>query len=219
MSSISSVSSSFSTSATSGSSRSNKRNGPKQFENDLQSFLTTQGVSASDQKSILTEIQDALKSQLSSGSRPDPAKLKDTVSGVLSNHGIDASGFISQLPDPLAGGPGGPGGLRGLRGLRGLGGPGGPRGNKKPGDADANQSFLDFLTKELDKELKKRNAASSSNATDATNASTATNPTNATPAAASSTTSNQFNFGSGSNSPYSSLSQLLGSLSTFNAVA
>jgi hypothetical protein len=76
------------------------------LQRDLTDFLTTQGVSAADQKSILSEIKGAIQESIGSGGRPDPKAIQAKVNDVLEQHGIKGSDFAKQFP-PLAGPKGG----------------------------------------------------------------------------------------------------------------
>jgi|GEM_PF-3009650 hypothetical protein len=75
-------------------------NPAQRLEKDLTAFLNDQGVSAEDQKSILSEIKEGLSSAASSGGRPDPSKFQEIVQKVLDDHGLKGSDFIDSLPTP-----------------------------------------------------------------------------------------------------------------------
>lgn len=233
MSSISSVSGSYG--VHSGSTERSRGRGRNGLEQDLQQFLSDQGVDSTSQQKILTEIQQSLKTSAADGNRPSQSTLKETIQSVLQNNGIDGTSFVNQIPDaPPPGGPRGPGGPQGA------GGPP-PKRDSDSDDAQSNDLFLKFLLKQLDELQKSSSSSSSSTSSNAVSASQSATGTDATStdlisilnesSSSSSTSSSGTNsdlsqlqqrlsqlLGDG-NSPYSSWAQLLGSLSTFDAQA
>ncbi|QDT03987.1 hypothetical protein K227x_23730 [Rubripirellula lacrimiformis] len=105
----------------------------QRLDQSLTAFLSEEGVSSEDQAKIKTELSDAVAALQSSGSLVAPTQVKDALSQILTENGIDSDSFISQLGTPAAsgskqqggesqsGGPGGPGGPGG--GPRRAGGP------------------------------------------------------------------------------------------------
>lgn len=233
MSSISSVSGSYG--VHSGSTERSRGRGRNGLEQDLQQFLSDQGVDSTSQQKILTEIQQALKTSAADGNRPSQSTLKETIQSVLQNNGVDGTSFVNQIPDaPPPGGPRGPGGPQGA------GGPP-PKRDSDSDDAQSNDLFLKFLLKQLDELQKSSSSSSNSTSSNGVSASQSATGTDATStdlisilnesSSSSSTSSSGTNsdlsqlqqrlsqlLGDG-NSPYSSWAQLLGSLSTFDAQA
>ncbi|MFO1064025.1 MAG: hypothetical protein U0892_09195 [Pirellulales bacterium] len=238
MSSISSVSGSYG--VHSGSTERSRGRGRNGLEQDLQQFLSDQGVDSTSQQKILTEIQQSLKTSAADGNRPSQSTLKQTIQSVLQNNGVDGTSFVNQIPDAPPGGPRGPGGPHGAGGPQGAGGPP-PKRDSDSDDAQSNDLFLKFLLKQLDELQKSSSSSSSSTSSNAISASQSTAGTDATSTDLisilneSSSSSSASNSGTNSdlsqlqqrlsqllgdgNSPYSSWAQLLGSLSSFDAQA
>jgi hypothetical protein len=100
MTPINSVGNSLGTNAMS----SGRSAGPvKAFDKELTSYLQEQGLSDDQQASIKGELRQAIQSTLTSGSRPEPGKLKSTIQGVLDKHGVDGKAFIDKIPTPTSG--------------------------------------------------------------------------------------------------------------------
>ena len=105
MSSISPLGGSFGGPTNICGSQSSHHGGPaKKFDANLTSFLQSKGVSADEQKSIKSDLVDAIKSTLSSGTTPDPTSIQKTIEGVLDKHGVDGSEFVNNLPQPPSSG-------------------------------------------------------------------------------------------------------------------
>jgi hypothetical protein len=110
MKSINSIGSSFGF----GVSASGRSSGPaKAIEQEFSSYLQGQGLSDSQQASIKDELRHAIQSTLTSGSRPDPGKLKSTIQGVLDKHGVDGKAFTDKITSPRSS----------IEGLSNVGGP------------------------------------------------------------------------------------------------
>jgi len=83
----------------------------------LDESLSSAGVSQETRDAIQADLKAAFEDQMSSGSKPDPAAMKETISRVFEEYGLDAQDFMPQ------GGPRGIGGKGGMGGMmRGMGG-------------------------------------------------------------------------------------------------
>ncbi|MCM2369865.1 hypothetical protein [Aporhodopirellula aestuarii] len=144
MNPISSTSASAQTYVTSATSRGQASGGnpAERLEQSLTSYFDEQGVSSDEQTAIKSELSDAITSLKSSASTLSPTEVKESLSEILTNHGLDGEGFVSQLGTPQSGGDQGgqeasegrgPGGGKG-GGPRGAGGPP-PRGGARAGGA------------------------------------------------------------------------------------
>lgn len=71
----------------------------ERLEKSLTSFLTEQKVSSEDQTKIQTELKDAVAT-LANSTSLTPQKVKNALSEVLTEHGIDGDRFVSQLGTP-----------------------------------------------------------------------------------------------------------------------
>lgn len=189
MTSISSTQSTSGLSQAWGTGQSRGRGGPKQLEKDLQNFLQTQGVSEEGQKEILDEIKSAIESSLAGNARPDPVAVKDIVQGVLEKHGINGTSLLQNLQAPSSG----------------------PRGKEKSEDQNSDL-FLEFLTKEIDKQREKQKAEKSEN-----RVATPQEPPPEIPFDGEGLFGNSGD--PNRSSPYGSLAELVGSSSTFSVLA
>ncbi len=129
-----------------------QRMGPAQvaerMKEDLSEKLTSAGVSEDVRDAIQTDVRAAMETEVSSGSRPDPEAMKETINGIFAEYGLNAEEFMAKGPPPGGGGRGGPGGPGGPGGS---GGPGGAQGAKNS-KADALQELLESLQEESDDE-------------------------------------------------------------------
>ncbi|QDS96017.1 hypothetical protein FF011L_48210 [Roseimaritima multifibrata] len=87
--------------AASGSQRAGGGDPAERLEKSLTSFLTEQKVSTEDQTKIQTELKDAVAA-LANSTSLTPQKVKDALSEVLTEHGIDGDSFVSQLGTPAS---------------------------------------------------------------------------------------------------------------------
>jgi hypothetical protein len=78
-----------------------RQNNPRQqFEKKLDSFLEGQGLSAEQQTQLKQDLKQAVQADFRTGFQP--GQLKNTVQGVLDQHGLDGKSFVSQMPSPGA---------------------------------------------------------------------------------------------------------------------
>ena len=78
-----------------------RQTNPKQrFEKELDSFLQSQGLSAEQQTQVKQDLKQAVQANFQSGFQP--GQIKNTVQGVLDQHGLDGKSFTSKLPSPGA---------------------------------------------------------------------------------------------------------------------
>ena len=112
MSSVSSLGGSFGGSNINGA-QSNRLGGPaKKIEKELNSFLDSKGLSAEQQASIKSDLQESIQASLRSGGPPNPAKIQESIKGVFEKHGLDGAEFTSKLPSIGDGRPGGDGSVK-----------------------------------------------------------------------------------------------------------
>ena len=136
----------------------------KMLEEDLTTFLESEDVSSEEQTSILQDLKDTLQASLSSGSKPDFGKLKDTLTEVLKKHGVDATSFVSSLPTPPTGAGGPPSALgTGTTSLSGNGIPSlsgvsaaSNSSAKSSSNGNAKSDSVDMLLKMLFEEVKNK---------------------------------------------------------------
>ena len=98
----------------------------EKMEAKLDESLSSAGVDQATRDAIQTDLKAAFEDQMSSGSRPDPEAIKETVDSVFEKYGLDAEDFMPQGGPPGMGGRGGMGGGRGgMGGMMGTQGAGG----------------------------------------------------------------------------------------------
>ncbi|PQO41099.1 hypothetical protein [Blastopirellula marina] len=82
---------------------------PPGLQQDVAQIAESEGLSDEDTASLEADLQDALSSLFDSGdSRPDPETVKETVSSVFAEYGLDASQLANSRGPGGGRPPGGP---------------------------------------------------------------------------------------------------------------
>jgi len=116
----------------------------ERMRNELDEKLSDAGVSEETREALHADLAAALEAQMSSGARPSPGAMKETVSGIFEEHGLNAADFAPQRP-PGMGGMGRKPGMGGMPGMKGASSADG-------GQAESLQSLLESLEEQDDSE-------------------------------------------------------------------
>lgn len=82
---------------------------PPGLKSDLAEIAESEGLTSEEEASLESDVQDALASLFeSSEGRPDPDSVKDVISSVFEEYGLDAEQLADRLGPPQGGPGGGP---------------------------------------------------------------------------------------------------------------
>jgi hypothetical protein len=65
--------------------------------------LGNAGVSEETRDALHADLSAAFEAQMSSGTRPNPAAMKETISDIFAEHGLNAADFMPQQPPRVYG--------------------------------------------------------------------------------------------------------------------
>ena len=114
----------------------------ERMQNKLDEKLSDAGVSEETREALHSDLSAAMEAQMSSGARPNPGAMKETIGSIFEGHGLNAADFMPQGPPSM----GGMGGMRGMGGMPSMMGASSADG----GQAESLQSLLESLQEEDD---------------------------------------------------------------------